>query len=126
MVSIGRIVGHRIKFNQLTFPVSLGVLPHEREGPQQLMIDLVIELHPDIQNPMEDVSKVLNYDEIRRRIIEIAQSRHFNLLENLARELLSVFENENKITGVRLSVKKPDVYADAASVGYELDYDWKR
>lgn len=126
MASIGRIVGHRIKFNQLTFPVSLGVLPHEREGPQQLMIDLVIELHPDIQNPMEDVSKVLNYDEIRRRIIEIAQSRHFNLLESLARELLSVFENENKIAGVHLSVKKPDVYADAASVGYELDYDWKR
>ena len=126
MASIGQIIGHRIKFNQLTFPVSLGVLPHEREGPQQLMIDLEIELHPDIRDPMEDVSKVLNYDEIRSRIIEIAQSRHFNLLESLARELLSVFENEPKITGVHLSVQKPDVYADAASVGYELDYAWER
>ena len=126
MASIGRIKGHRIKFNQLSFPVSLGVLPHEREGPQQLVIDLVIELHPDIRDPVEDVSKVLNYDEIRGRIIALAQSRHFNLLESLARELLSVFENETKITSVHLSVQKPDVYADAVSVSYELDYIWDR
>ena len=126
MASIGRIMGHRIKFKQLTFPVSLGVLPHEREGPQQLVIDLAIELHPDMRDPMEDVSKVLNYDEIRSRIIGTAQSRHFNLLESLARELLSVFENEPRVTGVHLSVQKPDVYADAASVGYELDCHWER
>ena len=126
MASIGRLTGHRIKIHQLSFPVYLGVLPHEREGPQQLLIDLVIELHPDMPNPLEDVNKVLNYDEIRSRIIELAQSRHFNLLESLARELLSVFENETTITGVHLSVQKPDVYADAVSVGYELDYAWER
>ena len=62
MASIGRLSAHRIKLHQLSFPVYLGVLPHEREGPQQLLIDLVIELHPDMPDPLEDVNKVLNYD----------------------------------------------------------------
>ncbi|MBT7756390.1 MAG: dihydroneopterin aldolase [Rhodospirillaceae bacterium] len=116
------ITGHRIKFDQLSFPVSIGVLPHEREGPQQLLIDLEIELNPDMPDPREDLSNVLNYDSIRTRIIELAQARHHNLLESLARELLTVFDEHAAITRVRLSVQKPDVYADCAAVGYEIDY----
>ncbi|MBT3535230.1 MAG: dihydroneopterin aldolase [Rhodospirillaceae bacterium] len=126
MPKIGKLIGHRIKFNQLSFPVYLGILPHEREGLQQLLIDLEIELRPDMPDPHEDVANVLNYDGIRTRIIELAQARHYNLLESLARELLSVFEDEQLITKVRLSVQKPDVYADAAAVGYEIDYAWER
>jgi dihydroneopterin aldolase len=122
----GTLTGHRIKFNQLSFPVSLGVLPHEREGLQQLLIDLEIELRPDMPDPGEDVNKILNYDDIRSRIIELAQARHHNLLESLARELLTVFEDEADILKVRLSVQKPDVYADAVAVGYEVDYTWAR
>jgi len=120
------ITGHRIKFNQLSFPVSLGILPHEREGPQQLLIDLEIELRPGMPEPGEDVANVLNYDDIRSRIIELAQARHYNLLEGLARELLTVFDDETDVLMVRLSVQKPDVYADAITVGYEIDYTWER
>ncbi len=122
----GQIKGHRIVFRQLSFPVSIGVLPHEREGPQQVTIDLEIELRPDMPDPLEDLAKVLNYDRIRTRIVEIAQSRHHNLLESLSRELLGVFEDETDIIRVRLSVQKPDVYADIAAVGYEIDYSWDR
>ena len=118
--------GHRIKFSQLSFPVSIGVLPHEREGPQQLLIDLEIELRPDLPDPQEDLTKVLNYDAIRSRIIELAQARHYNLLESLARELLTIFEDDAAIAHVRLSVQKPDVYADCAAVGYEIDYARER
>ena len=120
------ITGHRIKFNQLSFPVSIGVLPHEREGPQRLLIDLEIELRRDLLDPREDLAKVLNYDSIRTRIIELAQARHYNLLETLARELLTIFEDEAAIASTRLSVQKPDVYADCAAVGYEIDYVWER
>ncbi len=121
-----QITGHRIVFKQLSFPVSIGVLPHEREGPQQLLIDLEIELRPDMPDPQEDVAKVLNYDGIRSRIVALAQARHHNLLESLARELLTIFEDETDIIRVRLSVQKPDVYADIASVGYEIDCVWDR
>ncbi len=126
MSANGRMTGHRIKFTQLSFPVSLGVLPHEREGPQQLLIDLEVELRTDMPDPQEDIAKVLNYDGIRSRIIELAQARHHNLLESLARELLTVFDDEPAITKVKLSVQKPDVYADAVAVGYEIDYSWDR
>ncbi len=117
------ITGHRIKFRQLSFPVSIGVLPHEREGPQQLLIDLEIELRRDLPDPRDDLSKVLNYDSVRTRIIELAQARHYNLLESLARELLTIFQDDAAIARLRLSVQKPDVYADCAAVGYEIDYD---
>jgi len=126
MCTSGKIAGHRIVFKQLSFPVSIGVLPHEREGPQQLLIDLEIELRPDMPNPQENVAKVLNYDGIRGRIVALAQAKHHNLLESLGRELLSIFEDERDIIRVRLSVHKPDVYADIAAVGYEIDYVWDR
>ena len=120
------ITGHRIRFNQLSFPVSVGVLPHERDGSQQLLIDLEIELNPDLPDPLEDLSKVVNYDTIRSRIIELAQARHYNLLESLARELLTIFDDETAIVSVRLSVQKPDVYADCVTVGYEIEHAWNR
>ncbi|HJM90924.1 MAG: dihydroneopterin aldolase [Alphaproteobacteria bacterium] len=126
MRNFGQITGHRIVFKQLSFPVSIGVLPHEREGQQQLLIDLEIELRPDMPDPQEDVAKVLNYDGIRGRIVALAQAKHHNLLESLGRELLSIFEDERDIIRVRLSVQKPDVYADIAAVGYEIDYAWDR
>jgi dihydroneopterin aldolase len=126
MRNFGQITGHRIVFKQLSFPVSIGVLPHEREGQQQLLIDLEIELRPDMPDPQEDVAKVLNYDGIRGRIVALAQAKHHNLLESLGRELLSIFEDERDIIRVRLSVQKPDVYADIAAVGYEIEYAWDR
>ena len=126
MRNFGQITGHRIVFKQLSFPVSIGVLPHEREGQQQLLIDLEIELRPDMPDPQEDLAKVLNYDVIRGRIVALAQAKHHNLLESLGRELLSIFEDERDIIRVRLSVQKPDVYADIAAVGYEIDYAWDR
>ena len=72
------------------------------------------------------MAKVLNYDGIRGRIVALAQAKHHNLLESLGRELLSIFEDERDIIRVRLSVQKPDVYADIAAVGYEIDYAWDR
>jgi len=90
------------------------------------LIDLEIELNPHMPNPDEAVEKILNYDDIRTRIIELAQARHYNLLESLARELLGVFADEADVLHVRLSVQKPDVYADAVAVGYEIDYAWER
>mgnify|MGYP002725670958 CR=1 FL=1 len=82
----GQIKGHRIVFRQLSFPVSIGVLPHEREGPQQVTIDLEIELRPDMPDPQEDLAKVQFSHPIRPRSVDIAQSRHLKLLHSLRRE----------------------------------------
>ncbi|MDP6564176.1 MAG: dihydroneopterin aldolase [Alphaproteobacteria bacterium] len=110
-----------ILFRDLVLPVSIGVHDFERQGPQRVIIDLEIELRADRPQPADDLSEVLDYDEIRAEITRIAGARHYNLQETLCRELVRIFEHREEIVRLRLSTRKPDAYDDC-TVGYAIEY----
>jgi len=111
----------RILVQGLTFDAIIGILPHERETEQPLVVDLVLEV--DSVTPAaaaEHIDTTVDYAAVSRRVIEIAREGRFQLVETLAEtacaELLAAFP----VRRVTFRVTKPDALAEAAGVGVEI------
>jgi 7,8-dihydroneopterin aldolase/epimerase/oxygenase len=61
-----------------------------------------------------------NYDFLRTEIAALATGRRFNLQETFVREIYDVVAARRGVTALRVSSRKPDIYADCAGVGVEL------
>ena len=111
----------RILVQGLIFDAIIGILPHEREAEQPLVVDLVLEV--DSVAPAaaaEHIDTTVDYAAVSHRVIEIAREGRFQLVETLAEtacaELLAAFP----IRRITFRVMKPEALAEAAGVGVEI------
>jgi 7,8-dihydroneopterin aldolase/epimerase/oxygenase len=104
------------EFSQL---VSIGFYPVEKQRPQRVFIDVDLYLAPLPAAIEDDIAATVNYDSIHAQIPKLVANRHFNLQETLCHEILGLCATLKGVQKARVWVRKPDVYADCGSAGYE-------
>ena len=106
-----------IDIEKLRVQASVGILPHELEAKQQLLISLHVELADGPLLPAEDsVAHVLDYRHLRASAIRHAESGHINMLETLAGRILQDLLNERGVCAGTVSVTKPNIFPDCDGV----------
>ncbi len=88
------ITGQELCLREFELPVRIGCLPKEQKWPQPVEYSCRIvfpELQPGESN--DELSEVISYVDICDLIREVGTSRHFNLVENLARETFTRLRN---------------------------------
>jgi dihydroneopterin aldolase len=95
----------------------IGVTPGERRLPQPCQADIVLYGDFEAAASTDSLERALNYSTVLHKVLEVAHSREFNLLETLAytlaREVLGSFPSGRVIVRVR---KRP------MSLVEKLDY----
>ena len=72
----------------LRFAANLGILDHEKGGPQPIEVDADLNLGAQpLAPPDDDILHVLDYRKVRQIIIDECTARHVNLLESLVGKL---------------------------------------
>lgn len=104
------------EFSQL---VSIGFYPVEKQRPQRVLIDVDLHLGPLSHVIADDISDTVNYDYVHANVPKLVAHRHFNLQETLCHEILALCTKLKGVQKIRVWVRKPDVYADCESAGYE-------
>jgi len=99
---------------------SIGIHDFERAAPQRVLVDVEVLLAADKEPEADHIDDALNYDDIRQTVVDIAESRHFDLQETLARTVFDAVRSMKTVTGVRVRTAKPDVYQDVAEAAYQL------
>ena len=99
---------------------SIGIHDFERAAPQRVLVDVEVLLAADKEPEADHIDDALNYDDIRQTVVYIAESRHFDLQETLARTVFDAVRSMKTVTGVRVRTAKPDVYQDVAEAAYQL------
>lgn len=69
----------------------------------------------------DDVSRVLSYEDIVNGIRRLTDGPHINLVETLAEQVADLCLADHRVRIVRVRVEKPDVFAEAAGVGVEIE-----
>ena len=111
----------RILVQGLEFETIIGILPHERETPQPLRIDLVLEVDSFQEAAAsERIDRTVDYAAVSRRVTEIAREGRFQLVETLAEVTCTALLDEFAIRRVTLRAMKPHALAEAAGVGVEI------
>jgi len=109
-----------VMFNEIEVMCSIGLHDFEKQTKQRVLVDIEVRLDPNHEPNSDNVMETLDYDLVRNTVIDIAQARHYNLQETMARHIYDAIIKLNNVTGVMVQTQKPDVYPNCKTVAYRL------
>jgi dihydroneopterin aldolase len=112
----------------LVLHASIGVHAHEHAAPQRVRINLDLTVTEDpavnLSRPAigrDDLSRVVDYEQIANRVRAIIAAGHVQLVETLAERIAEACLTDARVTLASVRVEKLDIFTDAASVGVEIE-----
>lgn len=101
--------------------INIGVHDFEKKGEQRVLINVDLYIPLAQSTPRHDeLDEVVDYDFIRRTIIERVKKGHIHLQETLCDDVLALMLAHPKVRAAKVSTEKPDVYPDCEAVGCEV------
>jgi dihydroneopterin aldolase len=102
-----------LQLTGLRFGANLGVLDHERQGPQPIQVDAELNLgeQPALARDA-GIGHVLDYRKVRQIIIDECTAEHTDLLESLLAKLCVRLMRLPGVLGVRIRVAKLEIFDD--------------
>jgi 7,8-dihydroneopterin aldolase/epimerase/oxygenase len=111
----------RIFLRGLVVPARIGIHDHERAGRQRLLLDVDLFVALEHSTPQRDaLAEVVDYDVVRRAVLERIERGHVNLQETLVDAIAAELLADPAVIAVRIASAKPDVYPDVEAVGVEV------
>ena len=113
----------------MVLSASIGVNPAERQGEQRIRINVDLAVDDDGARGLsraaavgpDELTRVVDYGGVARRVRAIVASGHVRLVETLAERIAEACLEDQRVAQARIRVEKLDVFADAASVGVEIE-----
>jgi len=114
-------MGWRIFVRDLELQSLIGVHRHERDGRQRVRINLELDVEGEPAALGDRLTAAVNYENIVGRVRRIVGAGHVNLVETLAEQVAQACLEDRRVRRCLVRVEKLDVFADAASVGIEIE-----
>ena len=93
----------------------------ERREPQEVLVDLTLHVDARPAGRSDRIEDAVNYRDVTKRVIELAEGSAFHLVERLAEAIAALCVQEFGIERVRVSVEKPGALRFARSVGVTIE-----
>jgi len=110
----------RVVLDSLEVEADIGFHDFEIGVRQKLLVTVEIWLDHVPSASSDDPAEAWDYDLLRARIRELASRGRYNLQETLAHRIFDQLAAMRGVKALRVSTAKPDIYADARSVGVEF------
>ena len=91
--------------------VRVGIYPHEKDGPQSIVIDLGLFTDFSKAARSKKIKDTIDYDVVAAEARKLARVRYYPLIESLAEELAAMLLARFKVRKVTVEVKKPGALA---------------
>ena len=111
----------RVFVKDLILPALIGVHRHEKDGRQRVRINLEMGVTEGEQPAQDRLADVVCYEDVVTAIRGIVATGHINLVETLAELVADRCLKDSRVKKVQVRVEKLDVFADASSVGVEIE-----
>jgi dihydroneopterin aldolase len=110
-----------VYLRDLRLETLIGVEPHERAAPQEVLVTFELEADLEPAAASDDLARAVDYAALAGLAKEHAEAARFRLLEALAGSLASLaLDRFRLVTAVTVRVEKPGAVPGARAVGVEL------
>jgi 7,8-dihydroneopterin aldolase/epimerase/oxygenase len=105
----------------LEIMATLGIYEHEKTTPQRIIVNVDLSVQ-ESEGPMsDDISHVVSYEIVVKKIEAIIAEGHVNLVETLAEKFAEACLRDKRVVAARVRIEKPDIIPNARSVGVEIE-----
>jgi dihydroneopterin aldolase len=112
---------YRILVRDVVLKCLIGIHAHELLAPQRVRINVDMAVLEQAGPLSDDIANVVSYEDVIEGIKRMLAEGHINLVETLAEKIANLCLADQRVNSVRVRVEKLDVYAEAASVGIEIE-----
>ena len=95
-----------IKIKNLKINASLGIYDWERKNEREILINVEMGINEESSTITGDILDTVDYDAITVEIKKIVNSKHFSLIEELAKAILDLIMQNNKVLKCRVEIDK--------------------
>lgn len=103
----------------LVLEADIGVRAHEKGRRQRIRLNLDLGV-PDTE-VADRLDSVVCYDDLIAAVRVVVGAEHVQLVETLAERIAEACFRDRRVMVARVRIEKLDVYADAESVGVEIE-----
>ncbi len=118
-----RAAGIRHVFlRDMVIAASIGIYPHEHDAKQRVRINVDLGVD-DSEEAIgaDELPRVVDYEKVANAVRGIVASGHVRLVETLAERIATACLSDKRVRMARIRVEKLDIFADAVSVGVEIE-----
>jgi FolB domain-containing protein len=116
----------RIFISDLLIRCIIGVREDERRAKQDVLVTLSLGVDLRKAGASDRLEDSVDYAGLKKRIMEMAESSQFLLVEALAERIAAICLEHPSVEEARVRVEKPTALRFARSVGVELIRDRKK
>jgi 7,8-dihydroneopterin aldolase/epimerase/oxygenase len=99
----------------------IGIYDHEKVKAQRIIVNIDLSVQ-ETDGPMaDDISHVVSYEIIAKKVESILEEGHTNLVETLCEKIAQACLKDKRVLAARVRVEKPDIIPNARSVGVEIE-----
>ena len=100
--------------------LSIGIHDFEKIKKQNVLINVELDVDPNIRIREDTIAETVDYDFLRTSIMDLSLSAHIHLQETFCEKILELCLGRDGVLAAKVSSEKTDVYPDCASVGFEI------
>lgn len=97
----------------------IGIYDQEKLKPQKIIVN--IDLSVTEGSGDDDISHVVSYEIVVKKVEAIIAAGHINLVETLCERIAESCLRDSRVMAARVRVEKPDIIPNARSVGVEIE-----
>lgn len=120
IASADRLERH-VFVRDLELDALIGVHTHERGTTQPIRVNIDLTVREDKGPLDDDLSSVVDYEQVVKKVRAIVDAGHLNLVETLAERIAMVSFDDPRVMVARVRIEKLKAIASAASVGVEIE-----
>ena len=110
----------KVIIKDLILNISIGIHAFEKKRKQRVRFNIEILTNPHIYPNNKDLTSILNYEEVVKKIEKLTHLKHHELIEDLAENILNMIFRNKLVRKINLKIEKIDILKKANSVGIEV------
>jgi len=110
----------KIFLKDMAVSLSIGIHDFEKVKKQNVLINVKLDIDPNIRILKDTIAETVDYDFLRTSIMNLSKSAHFHLQETFCEQILELCLGRDGVLAAKVASEKTDVYPDCASVGFEI------
>ena len=110
----------KVSIKNLMLKISIGLHDFEKKKKQRVRFNIDISTNSNIKPDYNNLSSIVNYEDIINKITDLTKNKHHELLEDLAENIFDIIFKDKIVKKVKIKLEKLDIIKNTESVGIEV------
>jgi dihydroneopterin aldolase len=110
----------KVIIKNLVLKIFIGIHNFEKKKKQRVRFNIEVITNPNIKPNNNDLTTILNYEDLINKIKLLVKKQHHELIEDLAENIFEIIFQNRLVKKSNIKIEKLDIIKNSESVGIEF------